>query len=308
MSRVVVCSRSFSRHTALKAELTALFPDAKFNDAGTEFSEGSLIEFLKDADMAIIGLEKVTANVLAALPKLKVISKYGVGLDTLDLDSMRARGVKLGWSGGVNRRSVAELTLVHMLSALRLLPELQALVKAGGWNNKTGSELSGKCVGLLGFGFVGQEVARLLSPFGCTLLAHDLQDKSSEARALGVALVKPEELFSRADILSLHIPLNADNFHLVGEKYLNLMKPSSILINTARGGLVDEVILADFLVKKKLRGAAFDVLETEPPAKGNQLVDLDNFYVSPHIGGSTTESILAMGRAAIIGLTSAALP
>lgn len=299
--RIAVCSRSFSRHPVLRQELLARFPNSVFNDLGQEFNSEQLVGFLAGAEQAIVGLEKITYDVLSRLPELKLISKYGVGLDSLELEAFEKLQVKLAWQGGVNKRSVSELALGHMLSALRNLAELQQLVKAGGWNNKTGRELSGQCVGLVGFGHVGQDLALLLQNFGCRLLATDLLDKSKTAARLGVKMVSLEELFASADIVSLHIPLNAANRHLISEKYLSLMGPNSLLINTARGGLVDEAALFKLLSIKKIGAAAFDVLELEPP-KDNVLLTLDNFFTSPHIGGSTAESILAMGRAAIAGL------
>ena len=299
--RVAVCSRSFSRHSVLRSELLLRFPNSVFNDLGQEFNSEQLVVFLAGAEQAIVGLEKITFDVLSRLPELKLISKYGVGLDSLELEAFEKLQVKLAWQGGVNKRSVSELALGHMLSALRNLFELQQLVKAGGWNNKTGRELSGQCVGLVGFGHVGQDLALLLQNFGCRVLANDLLDKSKEAARLGVKMVSLEELFSSADIVSLHIPLNLANRHLISEKYLSLLGPNSLLINTARGGLVDEAALFKLLSVKKIGGASFDVLELEPP-KDNALLTLDNFFASPHIGGSTAESILAMGRAAIAGL------
>ena len=302
--KVAVCSRSFSRHPVLRAELLALFPRAIFNESGQEFSPEELVEFLRDSEMAIVGLEKITYEILKKLPKLKVISKYGVGLDSLDLEAIKKLNIRLGWSAGVNKRSVSELALGLMLACLRNLFELNQLVKGGGWHNKTGLQLSGKSVGLVGLGHVGQDLTHLLKAFGCKIMATDVLDKSEFAKDHGVLLVSKEELFKNADIVSLHFPLSPENRHFVSADLLLLMKPSAILINTARGGLVNEKDLLQVLTDKKIAAAAFDVLEAEPP-KENALIPLDNFFMSPHIGGSTAESILAMGRSAILGLQEA---
>ena len=302
--KVAVCSRSFSRHPVLRAELLALYPQAIFNDAGKEFSPDELVEFLQDSEMAIVGLEKITYEILEKLPGLKVISKYGVGLDALDLEAFKKLNIRLGWTSGVNKRSVAELAIGLMLACLRNLFELNQLVKTGGWHNKTGLQLSGKCVGLVGLGHVGQDLTHLLKAFGCKIIASDILDKSEFANANGVSLVSKEELFKNADIVSLHLPLTPENRHFISAELLSLMKSGAILINTARGGLVKEKDLLQVLSSKKIAAAAFDVLETEPP-KENALLTLDNFFMSPHIGGSTAESILAMGRSAILGLQEA---
>lgn len=303
-ARVAVCSRSFSRNENLKAELLQKYPNTKFNSEGKDFTAEELVDFLKGAERAIIGLEKISSEVLRKLPELKIISKYGVGLDSLDLNALKLANIQLGWTAGVNKRSVSELALGHMLACLRNLYELNAFVKGGGWNNKTGTQLTGRAVGIVGLGNVGQDLVSLLKGFNVRILATDIVDKSEFAGKHNVQMLPLEDLFHQSDIVTLHVPMNEENRHFVKSSLLSRMKPGAILINTARGGLVDEAALYSALSEKKIAAAAFDVLEIEPP-HNNQLVQLPNFFISPHIGGSTSESILAMGRAAIDGLGSA---
>ncbi len=303
-ARVAVCSRSFSRNENLKAELLQKYPNTKFNSEGKDFTAEELTAFLQGAERAIVGLEKINSDILIKLPDLKIISKYGVGLDSLDLNALRQAQVKLGWTAGVNKRSVSELALGHMLGCLRHLYELNSSVKSGGWNNKIGAQLTEKTIGIVGLGHIGQDLVCLLQAFNVRILANDLLDKSEFANRHNIKMISLEELFSQSDIVTLHVPMNAENHHFVKASLLSKMKSSAILINTARGGLVDETALYTVLSEKKIATAAFDVLEAEPP-QNNQLVQLPNFFISPHIGGSTTESTLAMGRAAIDGLATA---
>jgi len=299
--RVAVCSRSFSMNPILREELLLKFPKTKFNESGTTLSGDALAAFLADADAAIIALEKVDENLLQKIPNLKIIGKYGVGVNNIDFHALDRHGVRFGWTKGVNKRSVAELTLGFSLSLSRTICAHTANLKKGSWLPSTGLELSSLTFGVLGCGHVGKEVVKLLSVFGTRILAYDIADLSEFYSSYGVKAVSKEELLSTCDIVSLHLPLTPDTKNFIGNGELRLMKSSSYLINTARGGLVDENSLYEQLKTKKLAGAAFDVF-LEEPAKENKLLELDNFYSTPHIGGSTETSILAMGRSAIVGL------
>ena len=308
MSRVAVCSRSFSRHPILRRELVARYPNATFNDAGASLVGGALIDFLSGHDKAVIALERIDADVMAALPDLRVISKYGVGFDGIDLDALINTRVELGWTGGVNRTSVAELVIGFAISLLRLVPQANAEVRAGTWKQAVGRQLSARTVGIVGCGHVGKELARMLrAGFGCEVLLNDIEDRTEFARAVGAAQVDLPTLLNRADVISLHLPLDVTTRGLFDAETLAQMRPDAILINTARGGLVDELALERALGAGFLAGAAFDVFAVEPP-EDNALIALPNFIVTPHIGGSAEEAILAMGRAAIDGLGDHRLP
>ena len=307
MSRIAVASRSFAANAALCAELKARYPNVTIVDPSERLDGDSLVAFLRGHDRAIVGLERVDDRVLAQLPDLKVISKYGVGLDGIDVAALARRGIRLGWTGGVNRRSVSELTLAFAIALLHRVPECDVAMRRGEWRKLVGSQLTGKTVGIIGCGFVGQDLARLLAPFACRLLAHDIRDYPEFYAAHHVTPVGLEALLRTADVVTLHVPLDASTRGMIGAAEIALMRPGSFLINAARGGLVDETALADALERGHLAGAAFDVFQMEPD--GNpRLTRLPTFLGTPHIGGAAQEAQLAMGRAAIEGLETARLP
>lgn len=306
-AKVAVCSRSFSKNPVLRAELLALYPNAAFNDDGRQLKGDSLVEFLKGHEKAIVALETVDDAVLSRLPDLKVVSKYGVGLDTLDLAALRARGKRLGWTGGVNKRSVSELALSFAIAMLRRVPAANREVLAGTWRQHVGGNLSGRTVGVIGCGHVGQDLVLLLKPFGCRILAHDIRSFPDFYSAHGVEAVGLDELLTRSDVVSLHVPLDEGTRGLLDARRLALLKPAAVLINVARGGLVDEGALKSMLMDGRLAGAAFDVFASEPP-RDAELLGLPNFLATPHIGGSSEEAVLAMGRAAIRGLDENEVP
>lgn len=304
---IAVCSRSFSNNPVLRAELLARYQHITFNDAGLQLKGATLIEFLRPHDKAIIALETIDAHTLAQLPRLRVISKYGVGLDAVDLEAMRVHGKSLGWTGGVNRRSVAELVISCTIAMLRHLPAAHREVLAGTWRQHVGGHLSGRTVGIIGCGHVGKEVVRLLQPFETPILVHDIRTYADFYAQYGLTAVSLERLLSESDVVSLHVPLDASTTGMLDEARLALLKPTAILINAARGGLVDEVALKNMLRTQRLAGAAFDVFAVEPP-QDTELLTLPNFLATPHIGGSAYEAILAMGRAAIEGLDRHSIP
>ena len=301
MTRIAVCSRSFSRHPVLRRELQDRHPDTTFNDEGRALAGEELLEFLQGHEKAITALETLDAALFAAVPELKAVSKYGVGCDSIDLDAMAEAGVRLGWTGGTNRRSVSELVISFAVQLLRHLPQARAEVLGGVWRQHVGRQLTERTVGIVGCGHVGKDLGRLLRAFGCKVLANDILDFPDFYTKNEIVPVGLEELLRQSDVVSLHLPLDDTTRNILSAERLALMKPDAVLINTARGGLVDEEALKGALKDGRLLGAAYDVFATEPP-EDNELLNLPNFIVSPHIGGSAEESILAMGRAAIEGL------
>jgi phosphoglycerate dehydrogenase-like enzyme len=294
---IAVTSRSFSRHPVLREELLSRYEHVRFNDKGSSLRGDELVAFLQGCDKAIVALEPIDDALLDHLPDLRVISKVGVGLDTLDVAAVERRGIRLAWSPGTNSRSVTELALALAISALRRVPQAADELRRGGWSQPKGTLLSGKTVGIVGYGHAGRDLASLLRPFGCRLLAADVRPLSEP----DVEHVPLDDLLAEADVVSLHVTLDDSTRGLLDRRRLELMKPSAVLVNTARGGLVDEEALADLLREGRLAAAAFDVFALEPPGD-SALLGLPNFLGTPHIGGSTEEAILAMGRAAIDGL------
>lgn len=304
---IAVTSRSFSRHPVLREELLARYADVRFNDDGASLSGEALVEFARGRAKLITALERIDEAILAALPELEVISKYGVGTDMLDKQALIRHGIRLGWSGGVNRRSVAELAIAFAIALLRRIPHANRQLRDGVWENRPGRQLSGRTAGIIGCGHIGKDLAQLLRAFDCTVLANDILDFPEFYAAHQVEPVPLDVLLRRSDIVTLHVPLDASTRNLLSAERLALLKPEAVLINTARGGLVDEAALKQMLQDGRLAAAGFDVFATEPP-DNLELLRLPNFLATPHIGGSSEEAILAMGRAAIKGLDDNRIP
>ena len=298
---VAVSSHSFSKNPTLRRELVARHAHATFNETGQPLKGDALIGLLRGHDRAITGLEVLDDAVFGAVPELRIVSKYGVGLDTIDLAAARRHGVSVRWTPGVNRQAVAELTIALMIALCRSLVPLAHAIKSGGWTHPGGRQLSSACVGIIGCGHVGQEVARLCRAFGATVLAHDIRSYDAFYQQHAIAPLTLDALLASADLVTLHVPLDRSTRGMIGRRELALMKPTAHLINTARGGIVDEAALTEALTSRHLAGAAFDVFGEEPPTSSD-LLSLPNFIGTPHIGGGTTEAVLAMGRAAIAGL------
>jgi D-3-phosphoglycerate dehydrogenase len=301
IQKIAVCSRSFSRNKVLRKELLEKYDNVYFNDDGLSLNGDTLLDFLQGATHAITALEKIDDTILSKLPKLKVISKYGVGLDMIDMRSMQKHNVRLGWTGGVNRRSVSELVISFSIALLRHVPASQREVLSGTWQQHVGGHLSGRTVGIIGCGYVGKDLIKLLQPFGCPILVNDIKKDTDFYRKYNIKTVSKEELLAKSDIVTLHTPLDDSTKNMLTAERLSLMKSDAILLNVARGGLLDEAALKKMLINGKLGGAALDVFAIEPP-QDKELLDLPNFIVTPHIGGSANEAILAMGSAAIDGL------
>ena len=299
--KVAVTSRSFSRNNILRKELLNKYKNVKFNDDGLKLYGDVLVDFLQGCHKAITALEVIDDDLLRRLPNLKVISKYGVGVDMIDMQALKKYGVKFGWTGGVNKRSVSELVISFSIALLRHVPGAHRGVLSGTWKQYIGRHLSGRTVGIIGCGFVGKDLVKLLQPFGCPILVNDIKNYDDFYKKYNIKTVDKEELLVSSDIVTLHTPLDDSTKNMLSAERLALMKSDAILINVARGGLLDEVVLKQMLISGKLAGAALDVFTIEPP-EDKELLELPNFIVTPHIGGSANEAILAMGRAAISGL------
>jgi len=304
---IAVTSRSFSRHPVLREELLERYSKVCFNDDGISLAGQELIDFARDRHKLITALERFDEPVLAALPELEVISKYGVGTDMLDKEALIRRGIRLGWTGGVNKRSVAELVVAFTIALLRRVPELDRAIRAGEWRSRVGRCLTGRTVGIIGCGHIGKDLVTILKAFGCRILAHDIRDFPEFYEAHGVTPVELADLLQQSDVVTLHVPLDDRTRNIMDADRLSQMRRGAILVNAARGGLVDEQALKRALVDGQLAGAGFDVFATEPP-EDSELLRLPNFLSTPHIGGSSEEAILAMGRAAIDGLDRNAVP
>lgn len=296
---VAVTSRSFSQHPLLRHRLKQRFTNVRFNEQGVKLTDNALIEFLRGAKRAIIGLEIINDSVLDELPELKAICKMGTGIDKIDLLALQRRKVAFAHTPGVNQRSVSELVLAVIFTMIRHLKQVQILIYQGLWQQPKGHLLTRKMIGIIGFGAVGRDLAKLLEVFDCRCLIYDV--KVQESLMPHVIQVDLETLLKESDIISIHVPMLPENYHMIGHKEFKKMKPGAIFINTARGGLVDEDALYDVLLTKHLYAAALDVFEQEPIIS-KKLLALENFVATSHIGGSTNEAIEVMGMLAIESL------
>lgn len=297
-TRVAVTSRSFSTNPTLRSELLRRYSRVTFNELGTAFAESELVDFLRDHDKAIVALDRITEDIIAQLPDLKVISKYGVGLDMIDLDALTRHGVRLGWRPGVNRRSVSELVISAAIVLLRHLHVANREMREGRWRQHVGSHLTGRTVGIVGLGHIGKDLAVLLRAFDCRVLAHDIVTYPDFCTQHAVTQLSLEAVLAESELVTIHLPLDSSTRRMFNATVLDLIRPGAVLINAARGGIVDEMALKIRLQTGQIAGAALDVFADEPP-QDLELLQLPNVFATPHLGGSALEAVLAMGRAAI---------
>ena len=295
---IVATSPSFSKNKTLQQEIYSHSPNAKLNLEGKKFNQTELIEYIKEADAIIVGLEPINEEVLNACPNLKMISKYGVGLNNIDLDACKVRDIAIGWTGGVNRLSVAEMALGFMLMFSRNLFMTSNELKRGTWNKAGGFQLSGKTVGIIGCGFIGKELVRLLKPFGCKILVNDIINQDEYYNQEGLIEVSKEELYRESDIVTIHTPHNEITDNMVTLDILKSMKKSAYILNTARGGIINEQDLKYALQNEIIAGAGIDAYIEEPPTD-KEFIELPNLICTPHIGGNAKEAVEAMGMSAI---------
>ena len=257
-------------------------------------SEEQGIEVIKDADVLIVGLQRITERVLDAAGRLKVIGRCGVGLDNIDLKAAGKRGIPVVYTPGANAQTVADLAFGLMLALARKINQADRMTRAGEWKRIMGNDVWGKTLGIFGLGQIGFNVGRRAKGFDMNVVAYDVVQNAKLAAELGIEYRSKAEILKEADFVTLHLPLNADTTGFIGEKEFAVMKKNAILVNTSRGGIVDEKALYTALKEGQIAGAALDVFTKEPPGK-TPLTDLDNFIGSPHIGGITTEAIARIG-------------
>ena len=257
------------------------------------YSEAELAEALKDCDAVMItSRDRITRALIEGAPRLKVISKFGARPEKVDMEAAAEHGIKVLSTPLANPDSVAEHVILLILAINRRLCEVSSQVRGGEWRNRVtaGTELHGKVVGLVGFGNVGGQVAKRLHGFNVRVVAYDPWADKTKAAALNVDLVDLDELLRTSDVVSLHAMVTSDNHHMIGQAQLALMKPTSILINTARGPLVDESALLRALQEHRIAGAGLDVYEEEPVLASNPLLKLDNVLPTPHTAAHTKEA------------------
>lgn len=292
--KIAVISPLFSRQFELMKELKTTYNDVTYNTDDCLKTKEDIIDFLQGVDGTIVGREVIDDYILSQCPSLKIISRYGVGLDNLDVESMKKHGIAFGWSGGTNSNSVVEITLGFMLSLLRNLHSSTILMKKGIWKVNGGRELSGKTIGLFGFGHISKRVIELLAPFHCNILVYSRTHNLEESQKYGITFASKETLLSECDIISIHLPLTQETNVMFSLKEFQMMNKDAFIINTARGGIIDEEALKVALKKGEISGAALEAFTVEP-VRDQELIALPNLICTPHLGGNSQESILNMG-------------
>lgn len=296
--KIKVTSPSFSSHPILIEELKSNFDNIVLNDTNIHFKDNILKEYLFDADIAIIGLETIDKELIDSCPKLKFIAKYGVGLDNIDIEYCKEKNIQIGWTSGVNKVSVAEMTLGFMITTIRNMVFTSYELKSGLWNKSGGNNLSNKVIGIIGIGNIGKEVIKLLQPFNCKILVNDIFSQDEFYKKYKLLEVTKEEIFTNSDIISVHTPLTKETKYMFNLEVFKKMKKTAILINTARGEIVNNNDLKIALKDKLIAAAALDTYEKEPNFD-KELINQNRLFCTPHIGGNSEESILLMGRSAI---------
>jgi D-3-phosphoglycerate dehydrogenase len=282
-------------------ELRKFAHEITYNPVGRPLAEEELVPLLEDCDGYIAGLDFVTARVVESCHKLKVISRYGAGVDRVDIDAASEHGIAVCNTPGVNADAVADLAFGLILSVARRIPALDRLTKEGKWTRTTGVELYGKTLGILGLGAIGRAVAKRAAGFSMRVLAFDPYMDEAYARTNGIEAATFADAVKNSDVLSLHLPLNDETRHVINGEVMRGMKQGAIIINAARGGLIDEHAACDLLKSGHLGGLGLDAYEEEPPTK-SLLFEMDNVVATPHTGAHTREATANMAFMAVSNL------
>ena len=294
--RLLVTPTSYGKNDSrLKTDLEAQVGKVTYNPTGKPLSSAEVMDLLPGIDGYIAGLDVIDAAALAGADRLKVIARYGVGVDNVDLAAAKSKKIVVTNTPGANSASVAELALALMLALARQIPEAVEAVHLGKWPRYAGLTLEGKTIGILGVGAIGKQLVRRLQGFDCRILVHDPFVDAAAASALGVELADLDDVLGQSDFLSLHMPLLPETRGVVNDEFLGRMKPGAYLINTARGEVIDETALLRALESGHLRGAGLDTFVTEPPDPESPLLRLPQVVATPHLGAMTDGATSNMG-------------
>jgi D-3-phosphoglycerate dehydrogenase len=266
--------------------------EVAINPFGRKMTEKELIERVPEVVGIVAGTEKISEAVISSGPKLKVISRAGIGIDNIDLKAVKKKGILVFNTPDAPTLAVAELALGLMLNLLRRISECDRKIRDGKWKSMMGELLTGKTLGIIGLGRIGKTLVSLTKPFKLKIIANDPIHDIEFARDNNLEFVDKETLISKSDIITLHAPLTDENHHMIGEKELSLMKKRGILINTSRGGIVDEEALFRALSEGWISGAALDTFENEPYE--GPLTTLDNIVLTSHVGSYAKEARINM--------------
>lgn len=295
-ARLLVTPTSYGKNDPrLKTELEELTGSVTYNPTGKPLSSIEVAALLPGIDGYIAGLDMIDRAALENADRLKVIARYGVGVDSVDLEAAKEKGIIVTNTPGANSVSVAELALGLMLALARQIPEAVRNVQQGKWPRFSGVSLEGKTVGIVGLGAIGKQLARRLSGFDCQVLAYDPFADEAFAMDNGIVLAPLDTVIATSDFLSLHLPLLPETRGLVNNEFLAKMKKGSFLINTSRGEVIDEEALLGALNSGHLRGVGMDAFSVEPPDPSNPLLHLPQVIATPHLGAQTDGATSNMG-------------
>lgn len=295
MDTILITPRGYARYgDKYSKKLESLGYKLDINDTGKPVPKKVFEEKAKKATGIIFGVEDLNSDLLSQCKNLKAVVKFGVGLDNLDQNACEKLGIKVGRCVGTNSIAVAELTMGLVLDVERYITQTVVDVKSGSWNKPTGNELYGKTIGIMGFGHVGRNVARIANGFGMKVLIFDAYDvKESTLKEYDATQVSKDVIYNRSDIITVHVPLLSSTHNMISVQEFKKMKKDAILINASRGGTVDEKALLDALKNKTIKAAAFDVFTQEPPEMEGwkkELIQLDNFLLTSHMASRSAEA------------------
>jgi len=280
----------------LKINLQAQVGEVIYNTSGKPLTSAEVANLLQGIDGYIAGLDVIDRSAIEKADRLKVIARYGVGLNNVDLVAAEEKGIRVTYTPGVNSSSVAELALGLLLSLARQIPEASQQIQQGKWPRFSGISLEGKTIGIIGLGAIGKQFARRLAGFDCHILAFDPYADMKFATEHGVTLVQHmDELIKESDFISLHVPLLPETKGMVNAEFLTKMKPGSFLINTSRGDVIVEADLLHALQNGHIKGAGLDTFAVEPPDPNNPLLHLPQVIATPHLGSHTDGATSKMG-------------
>ena len=264
------------------------------------FSMEDVIKELQSADAGIIDVEPYGEEIFSRIrERTKILTRFGVGFDNVDLKAASANGIAIARTTGANTTAVAEMALTLMLSCRRKINQAQLRTKSGVWVKDIGNEIIGATVGILGFGAIGRRLARLIQGFDCKILVYDPYLSEETAKELGVEAVDLERIFKEADCISIHVPYTPETHHLVNKERLEMMKPTAVIVNTARGNIIDEEALYEALKEGRIANAGVDVFAKEPLPVSSPLLTLDNGVFTPHVSSQTVEALWNIYKMAI---------
>lgn len=295
MHKILITPRSFGKHSKKPIEmLEENGYELIVNPYGRILTEDEMIKEIQEADGIILGVDPLNSKVLEHAKKLKIVSKYGVGTDNIDLEYAKNHNISVTITRGANSDAVADYAVALMLAAARKIVPIDRKCRKLDWSKVTSTGMHGKTLGLLGTGNIGKGVAKRAKGFDMKILAYDLFKDEEFAAQNGVEYVDIERILKESDFISLHLPLTDETRYIIGEKEFKMMKKNAIIVNTARGGLIDEDALYNALKNNEIWGAGIDVFESEPP-KNKELLTLDNIVAGSHCAASTFEAVDNMG-------------